>query len=311
MVYSLALRLTEGGKNEFFLSQTQLAQYFGWDVKTVRSAFRALRDAGMLRLLRGGRGGDGRANLANIYQVLTHSKLASTGKYLCWLLPDAEAEPSRGEDGREHLPKTGRSPLPETGILVSEESTNESTNPSQSAGLQLVAPSIKTNPKSELTEDFCPDASNERYAKKNGLDLKEELAAFSDFHRSIGNERRNWQAVFRTHLVNAALHRGRISVPDWIPPKEWNEYLAMREQIAKGATQAAQTIAVRILGELREKGESVSAVLNQSTRNEWTGIFALGHGPRGQRAPWETTGSLTENFMEMRRRHERDPQPLP
>jgi hypothetical protein len=335
MMYSLALRLTEGGKNDFFLSQPQLAQYFGWDVKTVRAAFRALLKSGLFKLLRGGRGGNGQANFANVYSVLTHSALSRTGQHPCWALPESgtltyedagakgeetDQKSGRGKVGRCDLPETGRNPLPETGTLVSDESANKFTNPSQSAGLKPASPnqdqpvaerriitalpSFNVNPNTnpvpqELPEDFRPDQSNERYAKKNGLDLEEELAAFGDLHRSIGNERKNWQAVFRKHLINAAFFRGHISLPDWVPEKEWKAYLAMRERIRRGTTQRGEELVVESLAKLREKGQNVAVVLNQSTQNEWTGLFEVGTGPRGKRVPTTPTGSLTANYADM------------
>src|SRR5580698_2301990 len=83
-IYNLALRLTGGGKREFMLSQPQLATYFDWDIKTVRDAFVALRKTGLFKLLRGGTGGEGQANFANVYAVITHSKLPKADH---WVLP--------------------------------------------------------------------------------------------------------------------------------------------------------------------------------------------------------------------------------
>ena len=81
-IYSLALRLTEGGNNEFFMSQPQLANYFGWCVKAVRKAFNLLTKSGLLVLVAKGRGGDVRQqNFANRYRVLTHSELSITGEH--------------------------------------------------------------------------------------------------------------------------------------------------------------------------------------------------------------------------------------
>lgn len=82
LIYSLALRITDGGKNEFYLSQSQLARYFGWDVKTVRTAFRALCDEGLFKMLRRGRGGNGMPDFASVYQVIPHSRLGAPQK--CW-----------------------------------------------------------------------------------------------------------------------------------------------------------------------------------------------------------------------------------
>jgi hypothetical protein len=153
--------------------------------------------------------------------------------------------------------------------------------------------SLEINPNStpepeELPEGFEPDAVNNRYAKQNGLDLEEELAAFGDIHRSHGNKRRNWQAVFHKYLKTAAILRGRIPLPDWMPVKEWGAYLAMRERIRRGATQYAQQLVVESLAKLREHGHEIAAILNRCTANNWTDVKRAASGM--------TTGSCTENM---------------
>lgn len=215
-IYSLALRLTKGGSKEFYVSQPQLAEYFGWDLKTVRTAFAALRDSGLFEQLRRGTGGGkGQLNFANVYSVLTHSRFARNTTNACW--PQARSPQEcrvnhkRGAEkektGRPPLPETGASPLPETGTLIFDKSTNKSTIPSRGDGLKRLASPEKEEPTLSLAllpEDFQPDISNEQFAKGKGLDLEEELAIFSDLHRAIGNERPNWQSVFREHLKNTA-----------------------------------------------------------------------------------------------------------
>jgi hypothetical protein len=312
-IYHLALRLTKGGKDEFFLSQPQLATYFDWDIKTVREAFAALRESGLFKLLRGGFGGEGQANFANVYAVITHSKLPKTDH---WTLQEVVAHSEQelvgeGKTGRGGLPETGRGVLPETGTLVYELSTNKSTSPSPSdettneekeitPGLRRTREaSLRSNPNRNpipipIPEPFEADENNRRYAMKNGLNLQWELDGFVALHGSIGNERKNWQAVFRRHLI-AAAPRGRIALPDWLPAKEWTAYLDMRERIGRPATKYAQGLVIKILDDLRAAGQEVAAVLSQSTANEFTGVFRLGTGPHGKRLAWVTTGTLSEN----------------
>jgi hypothetical protein len=83
-IYTVALRITKGGKNPFRVSNRNLAMYFGWHPETVREAMRALRQSGLFVLLRNGTGGEGRQNFASVYQVQTHSELAkSTRQQMC------------------------------------------------------------------------------------------------------------------------------------------------------------------------------------------------------------------------------------
>jgi len=92
----------------------------------------------------------------------------------------------------------------------------------------------------ELSEDFQPDGGNRDYAAKYGLDLEEELAAFSDMHRSIGNERRNWNQVFQAHLANVVASHGlrpKVSLPEKPAPSIRDRREQLQAQAA--AWQAA------------------------------------------------------------------------
>lgn len=184
---------------------------------------------------------------------------------------------------------------------------------------------MKTNPNPiPLSEKFRPDLSNEFFAKRSGLNLEDERAIFYDLHASIGSERRNWQAVFRKHLVDAAADHGRIPVPEWIPLQDWEDYLTMRRKRRKGASPYVQRLAVKKLGEFRQSGQNVRAILKQSTEHEWAGLFPArnaapdyGDAMANLRAQRERLGmklpdqptkfiSLSEDFVAMRRKYEKD-----
>jgi len=148
-------------------------------------------------------------------------------------------------------------------------------------------PNYTTEPE-EISENFKPDSSNKRYAKKHGLNLKDEVEAFVDLHGSHGNTRQNWQAVFRKHLINAAPLRGHVvDLPDWLPLTPWKDYLAMRERIGKGATKRAEELLIGTLSSLREQGYTVGAVLDRCTAKNWVDVRRASLGM--------TTGSLSAN----------------
>jgi hypothetical protein len=157
----------------------------------------------------------------------------------------------------------------------------------------------KTNPNpilEELDENFQPDASNRRYARMQGLNLEEELAAFKDIHGSLGNKRENWQKVLRKWLIDAAPLRGHVvDLPDWMPLTAWKEYLAMRERIGRGATKAAEKLLIGALGELRGNGYSVAQVLDKCVAREWRDVRRAAAGI--------TTGSLTQNMRDLVAKH--------
>jgi hypothetical protein len=169
------------------------------------------------------------------------------------------------------------------------------------ASLRTTNPNSNPNP---LPEPFEADENNRRYAKKNGLNLQGELDGFVALHGSIGSERKNWQSVFRRHLVNAVPHRGRITPPDWVPAKEWTAYLDMRERIGRGLTVYAQGLIVKKLDHLRAAGEKVATVLMQSTAGEWTDVYKSGGSPPGQKPIFLTTGSALDNMRALEEKYQ-------
>ena len=134
---------------------------------------------------------------------------------------------------------------------------------------------MKTNPNPiPLSEKFRPDLSNEFFAKRNGLNLEDERITFYELHGSLGSTLRNWQAVFRKHLLDAAADHGRIAVPEWIPQQEWGDYLTMRRNRRRGcASPYVQQLAIKKLDEFRRNGWNVRAILQQSIDHEWAGLF--------------------------------------
>jgi hypothetical protein len=62
-------------------------------------------------------------------------------------------------------------------------------------------------------------------------------------------------------------------LPDWLPPKPWNAFLAMRREKRKWPTPDAVELMVGKLERWRAMGHDPTAILNTSTENSWTGIF--------------------------------------
>ena len=66
----------------------------------------------------------------------------------------------------------------------------------------------------------------------------------------------------------------RFALPDWIPADAWDGYVAMRKQIKKPMTDRACELKVVELEKMRKAGFDLSAILNKSTANSWTDIYA-------------------------------------
>ena len=66
------------------------------------------------------------------------------------------------------------------------------------------------------------------------------------------------------------------ALPDWMPIEAWSAYVAMRKAIpGKKMTEGAVKLQITKLEKMREEGHDIEAVLNQSTENNYTGLFEV------------------------------------
>lgn len=64
-------------------------------------------------------------------------------------------------------------------------------------------PSVKSNRGLQLPDDFKPGDNHKQMAAELQIDLANEFAAFTDYHRSRGSIFKDWDAALRTWLRNA------------------------------------------------------------------------------------------------------------
>lgn len=62
-------------------------------------------------------------------------------------------------------------------------------------------------------------------------------------------------------------------LPDWVDPAAWAGFVEMRKRKRMPMTDRAQTLLLRKLSGLRDKGHNPTAVLDASTANTWTDIY--------------------------------------
>jgi hypothetical protein len=87
------------------------------------------------------------------------------------------------------------------------------------------------------------------------------------------------------------------TLPDWVPPDAWEGFAEMREQKHAPLTPRAVKLILSKLQDLRESGQDIGAVLDQSTLSGWKGIFPVNvnganHGNHSNRAQQRTEGNL-------------------
>lgn len=64
-------------------------------------------------------------------------------------------------------------------------------------------------------------------------------------------------------------------LPDWIPAEAWAGYVEMRKKKRAVMTDRAVELRIADLSKLRDEGQDIGAVLDQSTANGWTDIYPL------------------------------------
>ena len=64
-----------------------------------------------------------------------------------------------------------------------------------------------------------------------------------------------------------------FELPPWVPASSWADFEEMRRKIRKPLTDAARTVNLRKLDQLRSKGFDPKLVLEEAVANSWTGIW--------------------------------------
>ena len=76
-----------------------------------------------------------------------------------------------------------------------------------------------------------------------------------------------------------------VIIPDWVPSEAWNGYLSMRIEKKKAPTARAVELLIGRLARFQAEGHSLIEILDESTRNGWTDVYAPKNGtnfqPRG------------------------------
>lgn len=66
-----------------------------------------------------------------------------------------------------------------------------------------------------------------------------------------------------------------FQLPDWIDSGVWEKYLEMRKSKKKTPTEYAKYLVMLELQKLKEQGEDVTVVLNQSIRRKWDDVYKV------------------------------------
>jgi hypothetical protein len=66
-----------------------------------------------------------------------------------------------------------------------------------------------------------------------------------------------------------------FELPDWVSVEDWNEYVEHRKDIKRPLTDKAKKLAIAELKKLKQNGEIIKNVIDQSILNGWAGLFPV------------------------------------
>lgn len=67
-------------------------------------------------------------------------------------------------------------------------------------------------------------------------------------------------------------------LPEWLPAEQWNDFVEHRKGKKSKLTELATKKLIAKLDKLRQEGNDLAAVLDQSVANDWTGVFPVKTG---------------------------------
>lgn len=68
-------------------------------------------------------------------------------------------------------------------------------------------------------------------------------------------------------------YKAQAPLPDWLPQEPWAGYVEMRKRIRKPMTARAEKLILNSLSAMHERGISVAAALDNSTKSNWVDVY--------------------------------------
>jgi hypothetical protein len=88
-------------------------------------------------------------------------------------------------------------------------------------------------------------------------------------------EEKNREEKRRTKSKSKEYAQPTVVLPDWIPQSSWSGYLDMRNAKNKNPTARAIELLIGTLEKMKSAGQDIAAVLDRSTINGWTDVYAI------------------------------------
>lgn len=100
---------------------------------------------------------------------------------------------------------------------------------------------------------------------------KQSQISLETVPKTVHGTQRNHQGTIKEPKTKPV---SSFVLPDWVPADAWNGYLEMRKKKNKVPTDRARDLVIAELAKLRSDGHDLAAVLDKSTVNGWTDIYA-------------------------------------
>lgn len=90
-----------------------------------------------------------------------------------------------------------------------------------------------------------------------------------------GNERASFNTNTNTKRKKKETtpHLFAATLPEWMPVESWEAFVEMRKVTHQPLTEKAEGMIIKKLGGFRQAGYDVAEILNESTMNNWRGVF--------------------------------------
>lgn len=124
------------------------------------------------------------------------------------------------------------------------------------------------NPQETLAFEGCDDVLRDSKDGQGGTDENEKR----------DTKENNKTIIREDNPPNPLSHireKDWPEIPDWIPVKPWNGFIAMRRKMKKPPTAYAVELMIKDLDKLSKEGHRPEDVLNQSAKANWQGLFPV------------------------------------
>jgi uncharacterized protein YdaU (DUF1376 family) len=131
-----------------------------------------------------------------------------------------------------------------------------------------------------------------------------ESSGLGQADKNRGDQNRGDQKEKGAACAGAVVGPQEYQIPDWVPKRAWDDFIASRKNLRKAPTERAMELVVIKLAKLRDQGHGATAVLDQSTRSGWQDVYPLktesNHHGNGKTPPSNSFAEVASRVVRRR-----------